>query len=1069
MLDERTCPHCGAVNPADATACRECHQPLDPARLELRHGTFLFCDLVGSTRLIQRLDPDGQVQVMQALRQAVLGVVERSGGRNERFDGDGYFVSFVGPDTREDDAMAAIRTGLDVASAVAAAGQRIGQPLQMRVGIASGAVVVGRREDRTVMPDEGYIGASINLAKRLASKAPPGRVAVADATRRLAGRFFEYEPIEGLELSDFEDEVRAWTVSGGSQVASRFVAAQDARPIQPIIGREAELAALKQAWHDAAAGKGRAVLLRGEAGIGKSRLAHEVRALAVAAGASLIELDCTARAVHTPFYPVAVQLRRMAGVPEASSAASGAQQVSQWLAGTLGERAVAAVDSFLPVLLAQAQAQATAAAADQTVERATAALVEWISGRSARQPVLVLAEDLHWADAATLELLSRLAAACAGHPMLVLATSRPGTLVPASLESGVIELGPLDEPSSQAVVRHALGDATLSPPMLARVVQRCEGIPLYLQEMARASQDEKGLEAIINQGGSLPGTLAILFQARLGRSPERRRVVQAASVLGREFSLALLQRLLGQPSGLSEIVTALIDDGLLDRPGEGPAPQLRFRHALILEAVYQSLLLSDRRALHSHAADVLALHFAGDPIAAPDILAHHQAIAQRFDEASRNLLAAGSAAAAHGAFQDAAAHARAGLANAAKLAESGEQRHLQRQLYTLLGMAVTATAGYAADEVEQAYLAARQLSRGDDDPVALFPIVRGLGTFNFVRARFDEAQAIAVQCVALANAAGRTDFLIEALSFLGYTELYRGHVDAARAALEDCVDRYRRENGASFTYPSPQDAGTSALSLLPAAAWLQGDVGAADQRAAEALAHARGLKRPIDEAYALVWIAMLRNLQRRHAEAIELSQACLAISQAHGFRTWLAAATMQQCFAAGALGPSEQAVGTLHYVLGEFKKAGAEANEPYFLWGAAEGSMHLGQPDGARQALETALQRTQVTGESYLRAELLLAQARAGATPPAAQALRRQALDEARAQGATLLALRAALAELEATGASSASWPSVLATAAEVLRSGGVTPPATDAVQGFDAAQAREALAAALALLAAAG
>lgn len=1029
--------------------CTACDWNGALSSFELRHGTFLFCDLVGSTRLINALQPDEQLAVMQVMRSAVQEVVSQRGGRSERFDGDGYFVSFVDLESREDDAVVAILVGLDVASAVAEAGRRIGHDLKMRVGIASGAVVVGHREQSTVVPDEGYIGAAVNLAKRLVGAAAPGGVLVADATRRLAGQYFNFAAVSDFAVPGFDEPVRAWQALSASGQASRFLAHAAGDPQQGIVGRDSVLQRLDPLWRAAREGRGSALLLRGEPGIGKSCLAHWLRSRAQADGAAVVDLDCAPRAAHTPFYPVALWLRRLAGVPDFSAALAADALVTRGLAMHGASAQAQALAPYVPVLLSQAPQGSDGVDGGQNLaERSAVALAAWLRSWSDSGPMFLLAEDLHWADDMTLKTLSALCEQAAGAPLLLLATARPGTVLPAAVQAQVLDLAELDGQASAQLVRNVLGEPGSRPGLVEQVVRAAEGIPLYLEELALSAARAGSARAMDSAPGGLSAKLAMLTQARIDRMPALRAVAQAASVIGRDFPVALLDMLVPDPRLVPQASAEFIDQGLWERRhwGNGEVA-LGFKHALIHEAVYQSMLPSDRRVQHLRVASVLQARLAGDPQAAPDIVAHHLAAGGRPQEAAASYLEAATRAAARGAFKDSAAHCREGIAQAQPLAQSAAVRDLMRRLYTGLGMAVTATSGYAAPEVEAAYNMAGSFCTTGDDPTALFPIVRGLGTFNFVRARFAQAQAIADECLALAQGGARVEFQIEALSFLGYCELYSGQVAGARVAFDQCMTRYRDVQGRRFAYPSPQDAGTSALSLASTVAWLQGDCQAAERLAAEALAHASGLMRPIDEAYALVWLAMLRNLQRRFGQAQRLADQCIAISQAHGFDTWLAAATLQRCVALCGAGPAPQALATLGHVLAAFKMAGAEANATFFLWGQALGARHLGQDEQARGHIAQALAHAQTSGETFLLPEIHLLGAELDDARQAGsgQAARSQALELAQAQGSLLLALRAALALRDARGPGpAAAEQPVLQRARKLLAGENGEPPPPD-------------------------
>ncbi|HEU0202471.1 MAG TPA: hypothetical protein VFR86_18825, partial [Burkholderiaceae bacterium] len=373
------------------------------------------------------------------------------------------------------------------------------------------------------------------------------------------------------------------------------------------------------------------------------------------------------------------------------------------------------------------------------------------------------------------------------------------------------------------------------------------------------------------------------------------------------------------------------------------------------------------------------------------------------------LAKAGAATAARAAYLEAIGHCRSGLGLSEQVDAPATRRRLQRALWTQLAVALAATSGYAAPAVEDAYGQARALCDDADDPRVLFPIVGGLGTFYFVRAQIGTADELTQQCLALARQADRPDLAIEAQCFCGYTRLYLGHIAEGRAALERCLALYRAHEGERFEYRSAQDPNVAAQSLLAIAAWLQGDFAQAEESAQETLAHAQKLARPFDLGYAHAWLAMLRNLQRRHAVAAQHAEVAREICARHGFNIWLGAAVLQGGIAAGAQAASTEVVETLSHALAGYLQAGAEVNAPFYLWGMASVQQRLGWLDAARRTIDQALARSEASGEVFLRAELLSRAAELSETPAHARTLLRQALQVAEAQGAAVPALRSAL------------------------------------------------------------
>jgi predicted ATPase/class 3 adenylate cyclase len=1064
------CPSCAHVNRDGARFCDECGTRLPPSdarpagaerAVGLRQGTFLFCDLAHSTRLANRLDPEDLRQVFKFFQTAVAAAARRHGGRVIRFVGDGAFISYGCAEANEDAAMMAIDTALDLLQSLQTSAPVPGVSIEARAGIASGAVLMGDRIDEAAVPEEAVIGPVAHLAARLLSEAPIGGVAIADATRKLAGGFFEYRDLGQLALKGFERAERVWLVLGSSAVASRFEAKRGAETGSQLVGRAETLRALSDRWQQARLGRGQTVFVVGEAGVGKSRLARALRDIAARDGATVLDIDNSPRASNTPLYVVGVMLRRVCGIGAGElaaptrtalpfqgegsgmgmgflpSTASREDVARDWLGQLLGaQRIDEGIRYLAPLLNLAAEIAPSAESADRTRERTIDIVVELMQALAAREPLFLLCEDAHWADATTALLIGRLARATAQLPVLMLVTARddadlaPIALHDAELAAAArIALDALDDAAARSLVEMVAGKmagdgaSVLPAAVVDAIVRRAEGNALFLEEITRtyieaagegnaageASRVAAGADALC---ADVPLTLQTLVQSRLDRWPDLKQIAQAASVLGREFSAALLQALLEGRSDLADGLSRLVERQLLERAIDKAAGLFRFKHALIQDAVYQTLLRSDRQRLHSRAADILAHDLADQPDLAADVLAHHLALARRYDEAVVCRAQASAATAARAAYVESIGHCRSGLSLVDRIESPRTRRQLERQLLTQLAVALAATSGYAAPEVQHAYQLARALCEGEDsedDPAALFPIVGGLGTFYFVRSELATADELAQECVSLAARAQRPDLLIEANCFRGYTRLYLGRIAEGRAALEACVQLYREHHGERFQYRSAQDPGAAGWSLLAIANWLQGDTRRSEQCVQEALAHAQRLVRPFDLAYVHAWIAMLRNLQRRFDSAAEHAERCREISARHGFNTWLVAALIQGGIAAAARVASAGAIAVMQQALGGYLQSGAEVNAPFYLWGIAVGQRRNGEIDAARATIAQAKARAEATGEIYLRNELLCLGAELEASPARARELLHEAIEAAEASGARIPALRAAL------------------------------------------------------------
>jgi class 3 adenylate cyclase len=1013
----RTCHQCGNSCRDLARFCDHCGTPLAapaPAvhrtRTELRQGTLMFCDLVNSTRLANELDPDDLRLVFAAFQRVVREVIWRHGGTLIRFAGDGAFAVFGYPAAQEDSAESALRAGLGLVGAIrgeSLPGLPHLQALQVRVGVATGPVVMGEMIGGAVVGEQSVTGPVAHLAARLAASAAPDSLVACDDTRQLVGQRFELQSLGTLALKGFPAPVAAWQVLAEAATMSRFDAQRGRAGLADLIGRADTMDTLLAHWQRAVQGQGGGLLLQAEAGMGKSRLARALLLRVSSSDMRPLDLQCSPRTLGSPLHPVGELLRRLADIQPGDDASACTDKARLLLSPLLPRDEVdAALRDLLPLFHAATAPGADQASPELVRQRMIERLLGLVLGMARRRPVLMVVEDLHWADPSTVSLLSQLLTSSPQHHLMVLATARTAELaLPQPLpHTTPVNLAALTDDEAAALVRQAAAAHALPDAVVRSIVQRGEGNALFLEELALAAGADGGDDAAAER---LPGTLQQLVQARLDRRPDCKPVIQAAAVLGREFRWPLLARLC-DGIAIDDAMGWLVEQGLLVPGGSTASGALRFKHALILDAVYQTLLRGDRQRLHHRTAELLATDFAGSPDAGADQRAHHLGQAGRSVDAVHAWLEASRDTAARAAYQESISHVRQGLALLDEVADRAQRRTLELRLKAQIGLPMTALMGYAVPDVERAYAEAAELVDDSTPAPELFPIVRGLCSYYIVRGQMTRADELARQCLQVAERAGRADLRIDALSVAAYPAMYLGRLADATQLAEQALALYAAEQGQRFTWAVPQDPATAAWSLLTTTAWMQGDLPRADAAGAALLSHLQRLGRPFDTAYGTVWLAGSCQLQRRFTAALQHGQTGLGVAQQHGLGTWVPAAWMQLCIAGGALAPSAESIATLQQVHQAFLQAGAEVSATFYGWGLAQAQLRAGDTAAARATIAAALARADTGQETYMRAELLLLSAATQTDAAAADADLQAALADAEHQGALTVALRAA-------------------------------------------------------------
>jgi class 3 adenylate cyclase len=705
---------------------------------ERRQLTVLFCDLVDSTALAIQLDPEDLREVVRAYQATCAAVIQHFEGYIAQYLGDGLLVYFGYPQAHEDDAQRAVRTGLGMVEALGTLGaqgpQASGEPLAVRVGIHTGLVVVGEmggghRQEQLALGD------TPNVAARLQSLAAPNRVVISERTRQLVGATFDLEALGPQPLKGVPTPMPIYGVRGERAAESRFEAASTAART-PLVGRTEELALVLQRWAQAQAGEGQVVLLSGEPGIGKSRLLQAVREALAAAPHLRLAYQCSPYHTHSAFYPMMAQLERAARFAPGDPPARKLDKLEALLAqGTTRVAEVAPLLAAFWSLPTGDRYPPRALSAERHKAQTIAALVDQVAGLSCQAPVLCLVEDAHWCDPTTLEVLDQLVHRVLELPVLVLITARPEFTTPwTASHVTTLTLTRLGRAHVAAMVAHLTAGKALPSEVLAQILARTDGVPLFVEELTTTILESELLREMGDCYAltgplplAIPATVQDSLMARLDRLAPVKEVAQLGAVLGREFSYALLAAVspLGEPA-LSEALERLVRAGLLFRHGQPPDAHYRFKHALVQDAAYASLLKSTRQQLHTHIATVLEAGFPALVETQPEVLARHYTEAGLAAQALPYWQRAGERAIARSANIEAISHLTTALALLTALPDAPERPQQELTLLTALGTPLVLTKGHAAPEVEATYTRARALCQQLGDSPQLFSTLVGL-------------------------------------------------------------------------------------------------------------------------------------------------------------------------------------------------------------------------------------------------------------------------------------------------------------------------------------------------------
>ncbi|HLN36403.1 MAG TPA: adenylate/guanylate cyclase domain-containing protein [Xanthobacteraceae bacterium] len=983
---------------------------------ERRQVTVLFCDMVGSTALSGTVDPELLGALIRRYQDAVAGAIGRFGGFVAKFMGDGVLAYFGFPRAFEDAAERAIRAAINVLAEVSGIELPDGTRAQARVGIATGLVVVGEIVGSGAAQERAIVGETPNLAARLQALAAPDTILVSEATQNLLGGLFELEATGEHELKGFARPVPVWRVVGEAVVESRFAASRAGRDL-PMVGRAHEMGLMLDRWRLARGGEGQIVTVIGEAGIGKSRAIEALRAALAGEPHARIHLQGSPYYSDSALFPVIKHLSRAAHFAVADSAAGRIEKLRAAFAQRVASDAAA-----LPLLaeLLSIPADGLAPLPSLTPAQRKAAtialLVDEIVRLGETEPVLLVLEDAHWVDATTLELMTQLADSIGRARLLAVVTARPDFTPPWQTRphSTLLTLGRLGRADCARLVASVAAAEDLSAETVAAILDKTDGIPLFAEELTRSIVESAGEAA-----ATVPATLKDSLMARLDRLGPAREVAQIAAVVGRQFPFAILDAVVPRGgAALEAALTDLVAAGILLPEGRGLERGFSFKHALLRDAAYDSLLLTRRREWHERTARAVEQRFPELAASEPEVLAYHFAEAGQPAPACDYRMRAGDRAASRSAYREAVAHFSAGLKVAEALPASADRTRRQLDFLLKLGPALIVTRGMGSPEVEDAYRRAAEMGEATGDEPATFKAKWGLWLNANIRRKTALARDRADELLALAQRSGDGDLMLEAYHCRWSTAFFRGDV---AATLKDCrigIATYdivrHRHLGHAF---GGHDPGVCAEVCGVMALQMAGDKTDAERAAARGLALAEALDHPNTLAHALHNIAIGHQLAGDRDAVYAAASRAAALAQKFGLTQWRANSLLQTAWAT-AVGAGIADAARL--VDAEIASATASGPLPqYFIGLAAEVLLGAGRAADALAHLDRAIAGIDEPGVGFyvpeiyrLRGECLLALGRNNKNE-ARQAFV-TACDIANRQGAVIFAHRAQarLAEL---------------------------------------------------------
>ncbi|MCK1641784.1 AAA family ATPase [Bradyrhizobium sp. 157] len=1034
----RRCLACGAANPALNKFCRDCGTKLredspavvpmarDSRPIERRQLTVLFCDLVGSTELSARLDPEDFSAIIADYRRCITETVARFDGFVARHHGDGAIVCFGYPQAHEDDAERAVQASLSLVQAIAALPAK--EKLSARVGVATGVAIVGDMSDSAISEEHGILGDTPNLAARLQSLAQPGGVVISGRTKTIAGPQFEYIDLGKIEIKGFAKPVAAWQVAGKTTVTSRSHALQSC-DVLPLIGRDKELEHLLRRWERAKSGEGQVVLLSGEAGIGKSRLTVALLEQLAREPHIRLQYFCSPQHTDSTLYPVIGEMWRATGSAHDDSQQAKADKLDALLAQSSTPSEDAALFAEMLSLPNDGRYPTVEVEPQLRRQKTLKALGSHVEALARINPVLMIFEDAHWTDPTSLEFFARAVDLAVSHRLLILVTFRPEFSPPWIGRPHVtgLTLNRLAPCDIHSLIEGVVGNRSLPADIRQDIIERTDGIPLFAEEMTKAVLDAEGESDVQRACAAaptpvvaVPASLQASLMSRLDRLGPAKHVAQVGAAIGREFPHMLLAAVARKPEAeLDDDLHRLIAAGLLFREGVPPHASYMFKHALVQDAAYSTLLREPRRALNARIAEILESQFPEIAESQPELLARHYTKADLIAKSAHLWGNAGLRSQERSALVEAAEQLGQALAQLTTLPSAPDLRREQIILQVALVNTLMHVKGYGAPETKMAVAQARafieqaeQLGESPDDPSLLLSALFGQWIVNFINFDGDAARELASRFLQLGEQEGAAVPLLIGHRTMASTLALRGDLVEAKAHYDEALSLYRPAEHRRLMTRFGQDLRVTCLAFRSMASWLLGYPQAALNDAECALMEARQIEHAATLMFTLNFPILVNTYCGNYHAANEHLKDLVALAEEKGAPFRKAEGVLRRGYILTLTG-SAKAVEIVTTGIDLWRSAGSTIFTPEQEFMLAIAHADSGQFDDAWRCIGNAMAAMQATKERWCEAEVHRVAGEIALKSPQrdeakAQAYFEHSLAIARAQHAKSWELRAA-------------------------------------------------------------